>query len=124
MSLWGTLLMVEPSRRSYQAFGLIYQDWQKEPSQISGCRRDSSWRAARLGGRQNEPEQTCQPHPVLRFRIGFRGSHSAQPRTCVPGGNRGRDADRLTDGGGNERGLRHRRGWYRIGSVPQVLATS
>src|SRR5215467_12527888 len=105
MSLWGTLLMVEPSRRSYQAFGLIYQDWQKEPSQLSGCRRDSSCRAARLGGRQNEPQQTCQPHPELCVWIGYHGSHSAQPRLRVPGGNRGGDVNRLTHGEGNERSL-------------------
>jgi hypothetical protein len=34
--------MAEPSRRSYQAFGLIYQDWQKERSQLTGCQQDSS----------------------------------------------------------------------------------
>jgi hypothetical protein len=31
--------MAEPSRRFYQTFGLIYQDRQKERSQLSDCRR-------------------------------------------------------------------------------------
>jgi hypothetical protein len=63
-------------------------------------------------------------NPILRVRIGYHGSRSAQPRLGAPGGNRGRDADRLTDGGGNERSLHGRRWRNRVGSVPQVLATS
>ena len=36
---WGTHLMAELSRRRYQASGLIYQDRQKEQSQLSVCWR-------------------------------------------------------------------------------------
>ena len=79
--------------------------------------RSSGKKAAKMNfSKPVNPIRNCAFGSVITALI-------AQPRHRVPDGNRGRDADRLTDGWGNERGLRCRRRRYRIGSVPQVLAT-
>src|SRR5215470_7154602 len=61
--------MAEPSQRCYQAFGLIYQDRQRERSQLSDCR--CGIRLPRSPGKEAATMNLSKPvNPIRNYAFG------------------------------------------------------